>query len=249
MYGLMSAFDSGAVAAAALRPAKRYPSAASPGRSPPDKASQQPRRTTMQNRSRLARGVAEGAPGPARRREGILAPAGGADAPPHGNALGARGKILPVRRAERRPVAHRSLRRPLAADRLPLHAWSRLAGRRASHCSFWADNFNGIPVHLNHRDVTFTAVSRAPLTQIEAYRKRHGLELPMGVILRQRLQLRLSGIPDARNSSPRARRTTTTRSEPSDQCSEQDGHQRILQGRQERAVPHLFLLLSAASRC
>ena len=27
-------------------------------------------------------------------------------------------------------------------------------------CSFWADNFDGIPVHLNHRDVTFTAVSR-----------------------------------------------------------------------------------------
>ncbi|CAN7343252.1 MULTISPECIES: thioredoxin family protein [Ensifer] len=46
------------------------------------------------------------------------------------------------------------------------------------HCSFWADNFNGIPVHLNHRDVTFTAVSRAPLTQIEAYRKRLGWSFP-----------------------------------------------------------------------
>ena len=28
-------------------------------------------------------------------------------------------------------------------------------------CSFWADNFNGIPVHLAHRDTTFVAVSRA----------------------------------------------------------------------------------------
>ena len=28
-------------------------------------------------------------------------------------------------------------------------------------CAFWADNFNGMPIHLNHRDVTFTAVSRA----------------------------------------------------------------------------------------
>ena len=46
------------------------------------------------------------------------------------------------------------------------------------HCSFWADNFNGIPIHLNHRDVTFTAVSRAPLTQIEAYRKRLGWSFP-----------------------------------------------------------------------
>lgn len=41
-------------------------------------------------------------------------------------------------------------------------------------CSFWADNFNGIGVHLNHRDVTLVAVSRAPLTKIEPFRKRMG---------------------------------------------------------------------------
>ena len=41
-------------------------------------------------------------------------------------------------------------------------------------CSFWADNFNGIVVHLKHRDVTLLAVSRAPLTKLEAYRKRMG---------------------------------------------------------------------------
>ena len=41
-------------------------------------------------------------------------------------------------------------------------------------CSFWADNFNGIDVHLKHRDVTFVAVSRAPLAKIEAYRRRMG---------------------------------------------------------------------------
>jgi len=45
-------------------------------------------------------------------------------------------------------------------------------------CSFWADNFDGIPIHLNHRDVTFTAVSRAPLAKIEAYRKRMGWSFP-----------------------------------------------------------------------
>jgi predicted dithiol-disulfide oxidoreductase (DUF899 family) len=45
-------------------------------------------------------------------------------------------------------------------------------------CSFWADNFNGIPVHLNHRDVTFTAVSRAPLAKIETYKKRMGWSFP-----------------------------------------------------------------------
>ena len=39
-------------------------------------------------------------------------------------------------------------------------------------CSFWADNFNGIIVHLNHRDVTMVAVSKAPFEKLEAYRKR-----------------------------------------------------------------------------
>lgn len=41
-------------------------------------------------------------------------------------------------------------------------------------CSFWADNFNGIDVHLRHRDVTLLAVSRAPLAKIEAVRRRMG---------------------------------------------------------------------------
>ncbi|WP_309082837.1 thioredoxin family protein [Chelativorans sp.] len=45
-------------------------------------------------------------------------------------------------------------------------------------CSFWADNFNGIPIHLKHRDVSFTAVSRAPLRRIEAYKSRMGWSFP-----------------------------------------------------------------------
>ena len=42
------------------------------------------------------------------------------------------------------------------------------------HCSFWADNFNGIIVHLNHRDVTMIAVSRAPYSKLAEYQKRMG---------------------------------------------------------------------------
>jgi predicted dithiol-disulfide oxidoreductase (DUF899 family) len=42
------------------------------------------------------------------------------------------------------------------------------------HCSFWADNFNGTGVHLNHRDVSFVAISRAPLARIEPFNKRMG---------------------------------------------------------------------------
>ena len=45
-------------------------------------------------------------------------------------------------------------------------------------CSFWADNFYGIPIHLNHRDVTLTAVSPAPLAKINAYKKRMGWSFP-----------------------------------------------------------------------
>lgn len=45
-------------------------------------------------------------------------------------------------------------------------------------CSFWADNFNGIPIHLNHRDVSFTAVSRAPFAKISAYKQRMGWSFP-----------------------------------------------------------------------
>jgi predicted dithiol-disulfide oxidoreductase (DUF899 family) len=41
-------------------------------------------------------------------------------------------------------------------------------------CSFWADNFNGIDIHLAHRDITFLAISRAPYPKLEAYKKRMG---------------------------------------------------------------------------
>jgi predicted dithiol-disulfide oxidoreductase (DUF899 family) len=41
-------------------------------------------------------------------------------------------------------------------------------------CSFWADGFNGIVPHLNQRDVTFVAISRAPLAELMAFKKRMG---------------------------------------------------------------------------
>jgi predicted dithiol-disulfide oxidoreductase (DUF899 family) len=42
------------------------------------------------------------------------------------------------------------------------------------HCSRWADNFNGIIVHLNQRDVTMICISRAPYAKLAAYKKRMG---------------------------------------------------------------------------
>ena len=41
-------------------------------------------------------------------------------------------------------------------------------------CSFWADSFNAMPVHLAHRDAALVAVSRAPFPEIDAYRQRMG---------------------------------------------------------------------------
>lgn len=41
-------------------------------------------------------------------------------------------------------------------------------------CSYMADNFNNIGVHLNHRDITMVTVSRAKLETLEAYKKRMG---------------------------------------------------------------------------
>ena len=42
------------------------------------------------------------------------------------------------------------------------------------HCSFWADSFDGSSVHLPHRDVSFVAISRAPLSKIEPFKQRMG---------------------------------------------------------------------------
>lgn len=45
-------------------------------------------------------------------------------------------------------------------------------------CSFWADNFEGIPVHLAHRDAAFVAISRAPYEKLSAYRQRMAWTFP-----------------------------------------------------------------------
>ncbi len=41
-------------------------------------------------------------------------------------------------------------------------------------CSFMADHVDGMNVHLAQRDVTYVAVSRAPLAEIERFRRRMG---------------------------------------------------------------------------
>jgi len=46
------------------------------------------------------------------------------------------------------------------------------------HCSLRADGFNGVNIHLNQRDVTMVAISKAPYSKLAAYQKRMGWTFP-----------------------------------------------------------------------
>ncbi len=45
-------------------------------------------------------------------------------------------------------------------------------------CSFWADSFDGVGVHLAHRDVTFVCISRARYEKLAAYQARMSWRFP-----------------------------------------------------------------------
>jgi predicted dithiol-disulfide oxidoreductase (DUF899 family) len=45
-------------------------------------------------------------------------------------------------------------------------------------CSSIADGFNGFVVHLENHDITLSAVSRAPLAKLQAYKQRMGWAFP-----------------------------------------------------------------------
>ncbi len=43
-----------------------------------------------------------------------------------------------------------------------------------AHCSFWADHYDSVNHHLGQRDTTLVVISRAPLKEIEPFKKRMG---------------------------------------------------------------------------
>src|SRR5881409_871825 len=45
-------------------------------------------------------------------------------------------------------------------------------------CTGLADGFDGALVHLNYRDVTLMAISRAPIEKLRAYKRRMGWQFP-----------------------------------------------------------------------
>jgi len=57
------------------------------------------------------------------------------------------------------------------------------------HCSFWADNFNDIIVHLNQRDVTMIVASKAPYSKLVEYERRMGWA---GILSGYRLMIPIS---------------------------------------------------------
>ncbi len=48
------------------------------------------------------------------------------------------------------------------------------ASEGCPHCSFWADHYDGMVAHLRQRDVSFVAISRAPVGRIEQFKQRMG---------------------------------------------------------------------------
>ncbi|MDR4495524.1 MAG: DUF899 domain-containing protein [Nitrospirales bacterium] len=91
-------------------------------------------------------------------------------------------RALPWRRIEK-PYVFESLKgkeslRDLFDGRTQLAMYHFMLGpdweQGCKSCSFWADGFQGIPIHLAHRDVTFVVVSRAPITKIEQFKARMG---------------------------------------------------------------------------
>ena len=53
-----------------------------------------------------------------------------------------------------------------------------------------ADSIDGLIPHLNAHDVTMLLVSQAPLEKLQAYKRRMGWDIPVGVVGPQRLQRR-----------------------------------------------------------
>ncbi len=107
-------------------------------------------------------------------------------------------------------------------------------------CSFWADNFNSIIIHLNQRDVAMVAISRAPLARLDAFKRRMGwsfewvssrgndfnrdfaVSFTADELHARGEQLQLRNPPFRRRGSPRS--------------------ERVRQGCRRPGLPHLFLL-------
>lgn len=95
-------------------------------------------------------------------------------------------RALPWQRVDKRYVfqteAGRKTLAELFGDKTQLAVYHLMFApswdKACKSCSFWADNFNGIPAHLAARDIAFVAISRAPLVKLQAFAARMGWSFP-----------------------------------------------------------------------
>ena len=87
-------------------------------------------------------------------------------------------------------------------------------GEGCPSCSYMADHTDGMLPHLAARDVTMMAVSRAPLAEIEAFKKRMGWHFDWVSSNGSEFQPRLPCVVHREGSGRAARWITTTRTQP-----------------------------------
>ena len=107
-------------------------------------------------------------------------------------------------------------------------------------CSFELDHTVGALVHLEHHDVSYAVVSRAPLAKTEPFRQRMGWRGQVGVVVRQRLQPRLPRVVHAGGDRRRQGHLQLP-----DRCQRDRRDvrpQRVLQGRGRPDLPHLLVV-------
>ena len=77
-------------------------------------------------------------------------------------------------------------------------------------CSSIADGFNGVAVHLANHDVALCGGVAGAAREAAGVQAADGLDVSLGVLVRQRLQLRLQRRRSPRSSSAREASNTTT---------------------------------------
>jgi predicted dithiol-disulfide oxidoreductase (DUF899 family) len=77
-------------------------------------------------------------------------------------------------------------------------------------CSFIADHLDVAHQHFEHAKLSFAAVSRVPLRRIEEVKNRMGLDILLGFVAGQRIQLRFRRVVHTRGHCRRPTRSTIT---------------------------------------
>ena len=158
---------------------------------------------------RIAQGVAGCPQGASRAGEGVHPPARSAQRRAAHAALDQGREELRVRWAGRQADAARAVRRPQPADRLPLHVRSGLGAGLPELLVPRRPHRRRARASRAARRHAAGGLARAAARD-RGLQEAHGLALQVAVVLRQRLQRRLSTCRSARTSWPRARSTTTT---------------------------------------